>query len=67
MHNSSIKLESSESFLIGAIYGSPSCMEATSKQLINLMNKAMNCGKNYTIIIGDLNIPIGMTGIPYTI
>ena len=52
----SINLENNQSLLIGAIHRSPSSTEANSKQLINLMNKAINCGKNYTVILGDFNL-----------
>ena len=52
----SINLENNQSLLIRAIYHSPSSTEVNSKQLINLRSKAINCGMNYTVLLGDFNL-----------
>ena len=49
--------KSNEDLLLGAIYRSPSSSEMNSRQLVSLINLAMNCKCSQTVVIGDFNFP----------
>ena len=52
-----LRLESNEQLLIGGIYRSPNSSINNSRQLVELINKAMELKCDYTVLVGDFNFP----------
>lgn len=46
-----------EQLLIGGIYRSPNSSINNSRQLVELINKAMELKCDYTVLVGDFNFP----------
>ena len=51
-----IKLRNNDSFLIGCVYRSPSSVDANSRELLNLFERARDSRDSHKLIMGDFNL-----------